>query len=110
MTKYDKARRLMRKRKVIVTKVNYNLIRAKVEGDTDIYECHFFRDGRYNCGCECCIRTGGNVICSHLLALTLHPIYRVWYPITLINGEAVIDEEAKEHMLDFSLPPHRSFK
>lgn len=102
----DKARKIIRNKRIRITEVKYPKIKAVVQGDHGTYKTEIFRDGRFNCQCEGFIYTKTRgAECSHILAIKMHPAYAKWYPMKIVNEDVIIDENLKSIMPKFDLEP-----
>lgn len=98
----DKAKRLLSEGKVNIFKTTYARMRAIIKGDHGSYRVEVLRDGRFNCECNNYVYTDSTVECSHVLAIKMHPMYRSWWPYTVVNGELVKNDAVESEMPIFS--------
>lgn len=72
-TKAEKARRYLAEGRLTVTRVAGREVRARVRGDTGVYDCGHdpVRAPHWRCNCEAWKTNRSHPDCSHLLALKL---------------------------------------
>lgn len=74
----ETAKDIISEDRVKILNAHHNRIRALVRGRTDTYRVNILIDGRFSCGCNAYIYRGGRVICSHVEAVRMHEIYKMW--------------------------------
>lgn len=101
----DKARRIIRDKRIQITAVDFLYIKAIVKSSHGTYAVQLMRDGRFNCQCENYIHTDSTVECSHILAVKMHPIYRDWFPYKFDGSKIREIKNLKDKIPRFLLDP-----